>query len=206
VRKQGSRSPQPDTNQGKTGSPPNTSGPLVAEAQAKSEQRLKDHDPDRCLEMEQALALRVQLAECHLSHAESGLASVEAGLRAADACFATLRVLAQMAGFQLSDKPNGDLGERRHLSRPQLAALMNVCIRLIDRQKTRMTERVHYHYNGRRILFHNPEAVDFILASRTKEPPEEDLEQLATAEIARRKNRRERAKPSGGESSEGGEK
>jgi len=203
VRKQGSRTRYLDPSQASSSSQPNSSGALTSEVQVAIEQRLKDQSPDRCVEMEQALARRVQVAEYHVSQAESGLANVEAGLRAADASFAALRTLAQIAGFQLSERPNGDLDGRRFMSRPKFAAAMGVCIRLIDRQKTRMTKGVHYHYNGARLLFHNPEAVEFILATKKAEPPDGDLDQLAAEEVARRRNRRKRGKSSGGKSSEG---
>ena len=168
------------------------------------EQRLKDQRQARCWDVEQALALIAQTAYYRLSRAEAEVSEIEATLKQVDSSIATLRAIALRAGLCLPERPGESDARRQFLSREELAAEMGVCIRQIDEHRTKMTENVHFHKDGTRILFHSPKAIDFILAMlalKQNSPRDAGIEQIADEEINRRRMSRRRSK-----SSEGGEK
>jgi multidrug resistance efflux pump len=151
--------------------------------------------------MEQVLAIAAHLAEHHVSRAEADLSEIEASLKKADSSLASLRAVALRAGLELPDKPHVAQVGRGFRERLELAEEMRISVRRIDQHRAAMTKDVHYHKDGARILFHVPEAVDFILARLASTSREADIEQIADEEVIRRRTTRKRSN-----SSEGGEK
>jgi hypothetical protein len=153
------------------------------------QQRLKDQTLPRCHSVEQALALNVQVAEHHICRAEADLSEIEACLKKADSSIAALRAVALRAGLRLPDKPTETPEARRFLSRQQLADEMGTSVRRVDQHRKKMIKGVHYHKDGSRILFHCPEAIDFILAVLSPTLTDADIEQMAVAEVHHRRSR-----------------
>jgi len=162
------------------------------------EQRLKDQRQARFHSVEQALAFTIQAAEHHICRAESYLSEIEASLKRADSSIAVLRAVALRAGLELPDKPLEPQEGRRFISRELLAEEMGISVRRIDQHRKNMIEGDHYHKDGSRILFHCPEAIDFILAVLSPTLLATNIEQLAVAEVARRRNRRKSGNSTGG--------
>jgi len=147
--------------------------------------------------MEQALAIAVQAAEHHICCAEAELSEIEASLKKTDSSIGALRAVALRAGLRLPNRPPETPEARRFLSRQQLADEMGTSVRRVDQHRKKMTKDVHYHKDGSRILFHYPAVVDFILAMLSPTLPAADIEQLAAAEVARRRNRRKSGNSTG---------
>ncbi len=129
-------------------------------------------------------------ADARLSAAECEVALVEARLRAADIAIATARRAAEEHGVPVS------LGDTRsssaavtspYLSQRAFAAYMGVSERMIAYDRQDMTEDVHFHKHGTRVLYHLPEAADFI-RNRDRDKPL-DTTRLAVDEVTRRRAR-----------------
>lgn len=77
----------------------------------------------------------------------------------------------------------------QNLSELEFAELMGVSSRTIAYDRKQMTEGVHYHRHGRRVLYHVPEAQEFIRTYRGSLSRGADDERLAIDEVTRRRAR-----------------
>jgi hypothetical protein len=129
-------------------------------------------------------------ADVRLAAAECEVALVEARLRSADIAIASARRAAEEHGVPMS---LGDTRSSRaavsspHLSQRDFAAYMGVSERTIAYDRKEMTEGVHFHAHGKRVLYHLPEAADFIRNRSRKKPL--DTARLAVDEVTRRRAR-----------------
>lgn len=136
------------------------------------------------------LLVALHEADARLAAAECEATLVEARLRAADIAIATARRLAEEQGIPV---PCGD--ERAsitapsspYLSQRDFAAYMGVSERMIAYDRKEMIEGVHFHPHGRRVLYHLPEAADFLRNRGRKKPL--DTARLAVDEVTRRRAR-----------------
>lgn len=137
----------------------------------------------------QMIAFSLEVAEHHVSVAEASVAHMEETCRKADAAIAALRALAVVVGIDLPPRlPATPPSQARNLTREEFAEEMRVSVRRIDQHRKKMTIGVHYHRDGTRVLFHHPEAADFLRSALV--PALQsclDTEQLAMNEVARRR-------------------
>jgi hypothetical protein len=145
-----------------------------------------------CSDPRERLASIVHEAEVHVNRAEAGVALVEARLRLLDATFAEARELAREANIPLSgstvDVPKSS-ALPPHMAEGEFARFMRVSPRTMAYRRKHMTEGVHFHLHGRRVIYHVAEAADFIRRGGGRPLPTEDLEQLAIDEVTRRRAR-----------------
>jgi hypothetical protein len=87
----------------------------------------------------------------------------------------------------------GTAAAPRHVSTEGFAKFMGVSVRTIAKDRKRMTPGVHFHHHGRRVLYHLPEAEDFLRQGRVV-GTEKDLERLAADEVTRLRARVVRTK------------
>ena len=141
----------------------------------------------------------VHAAEAQLSAAEVAMLLTEARIRLTDIALATARQIAAEQGIDLGPEHSAAPATTTlpsNLSEAAFARLMGVSARTIANDRRHMTERLHYHRHGRRILYHVPEAADFIRQGRTKTATG-DATPLAIDEVTRRRARVALRKASG---------
>lgn len=128
-------------------------------------------------------------ADVQLCAAEAGVALADARLRLFDAALISVKRLARVAGISILEAAPLPTESRRNLSRQQFAALMGVSVRRVDYHRTEMTAGLHFHRDGRRVLFHVPEAEDFVRQAVARGMPSDDIEVVAIDEVTRRRAR-----------------
>jgi hypothetical protein len=148
------------------------------------EKRMKPFD----LATTTTLTTAVHAAEAQLSAAKAEVSLADARVHLADVALATIRWLAAEKGIELST-PTMASGSGQNVSEPEFAKLMGVSARTIANDRKHMTEGLHYHHHGRRVLYHMPEAQDFIRQSRGSSSASVDVERLAMDEVNRRRAR-----------------
>jgi hypothetical protein len=134
--------------------------------------------------------IEIQRADATVSAAEASLAFADARIGLLSAQMSALQALA----VHLLDMPRAAPGlagplasPGANLSEEKFAKLMGVSERTIAKDRTEMTEGLHYHRHGRRVLYHVPEAVEFI---RHRKPPVAgDVARVAVDEVTRRRAR-----------------
>ena len=119
--------------------------------------------------MSAQLGAAIRLADIQVSTAEAAASLVDARLRLVDAALCDLKHIAAVVGVEVSDVARPGAISAPHsfapnLSEPEFAKLMGVSQRTIAKDRKAMTETVHFHLHGRRVLYHVPEAADFIRA------------------------------------------
>ena len=141
--------------------------------------------------MSAGLLAAIRVAEAQVSAAEAVGLVMEARIKLAEAALATARRVASAHGVGVSDAnsaaPVVGPSTAANLSEAEFARFMGVSERTIANDRTEMAEGVHYHRHGRRVLYHVPEAADFIRHRR--QPGRRETAQTAVDEVTQRRAR-----------------
>ena len=132
----------------------------------------------------------IYVAEEELSKTEASLRLVEARLNLTDAAMARVRQLGARLGLRMSPSPatSSAKSPKVNVSMKTLAERTGVCERTCAKIRKAMTEGVHFHRVGTRILFHDPEAIEFV-EKWSMRPSSVDVEQAVNDDVLRRRAR-----------------
>lgn len=107
----------------------------------------------------------IHAAEAELSSAEASLRLVEARLSLTDAAMARVRLLGARLGLCLTSSKTPAVtanGTNIPIPMKTLVQRTGVSERTCAKIRKAMTEGVHFHRVGSRVLFHDPQAVEFV--------------------------------------------
>lgn len=141
-------------------------------------------------DMAQEVKNAARAAQEALALAEATAAVLDARICVLDAALLRLRTAAERAGVAVEVVAPISLTSSRHMTREEFAAEMKVCVRQIDNDRRKMVEGTHYHRHGRRVIFHYPEAAQFVRTLHATLTVDDDLEKLAIDEVTQRRARR----------------
>lgn len=142
-----------------------------------------------------SVAIELHRAEATVCAAEAAIALADSQIGLLSARMATVRALAAGLGIKTTQPPAATgLAWPAHstgsnLSENEFAELMGVSQRTIANDRAEMTEGVHYHCHGRRVLYHVPEAADFIRQRKPLKARGTDATRLAVDEVTQRRAR-----------------
>ena len=135
-----------------------------------------------------ALAHDIYVAEEELSKAEASLRLVEVRLSLTDAAIARVRQLGARLGLKMASGPGSPPSHatRINISMKTLVERTGVCERTCSKIRKTMTEGVHFHKVGSRVLFHDPEAIKFV-ENWSARPSSVETEQAVNDDVLRRR-------------------
>lgn len=134
-----------------------------------------------------ALVHDIYVAEEELSKTEASLRLVEARLSLTDAAIARVRQLGARLGLRMSPSVTSptSASAKTNISMKTLVERTGVCERTCAKIQKAMTAGVHFHRVGRRVLYHDPQAVEFVEKWSTR-PSSVEVEQVLNDVLQRR--------------------
>ena len=138
-------------------------------------------------DLQAALVHDLYVAEEELLKTEASLRLVEARLNLTEAAMARVRQLGARLGLRISAsirpvaKPS-----KVNISMKILVERTGVCERTCSKIRKALTEGIHFHRVGSRVLFHDPEAIEFV-ERWSMRPSSVEVEQSVNDDVLRRR-------------------
>jgi hypothetical protein len=134
----------------------------------------------------------IHVADGQLAAAEARLCQIESCVRLTDVMIANVRRLAAQHGIVLNAPRPRPSTTSENLSEADFAARVGVSVRTIKNDRKLLTEGVHFYRHKRRVLYHFPEARDFLrdhFGRGVLRDASANIDRLAVDELTQRRAR-----------------